>query len=88
MITQPTPTPAHLVNRDLKLELRYLPPGESERVRNVRVERLTGKRKHLYKVYGGVYSLDDVANIISGRAALPSLFEGLPLFDYLKGVTA
>lgn len=87
MITQPSPLPAHLVNRDLKIELRLLPPGESDRIRNMRVERLTGKRKHLYKVQSNVYSLDDVANVISGRVALPSLFEGLPLFDYLRGVT-
>lgn len=86
MITQPQPLPPHLVNRDLKRELRYLCPGNKQTFSAVEVKRLTGTKSHLYRINNTVVSLDDAAELISGRKPLPPLFEGLPMFDYLKAV--
>lgn len=80
MITQPQPIPPHLVNRDLKRELRFICPGITDKLRGVRVQRLTGTKSHLYRINNTVVSLDDAAELISGLRPLPSQLDGLPMF--------
>ena len=71
MITSNQPVPYWLVNRDLKRELRLLPPGYEDTVRNTPVKRLTGKRSHMYSIYGFAVDLDCAADVIAGYTPMP-----------------
>lgn len=72
MITQQQPIAAHLRNRDLKRELRLIPPGYHELINGVRVYRFDGEDTHRYAINGNEVTLDQTAAICSGSQPVPA----------------
>ncbi len=71
MISQQAPLPWYLVNRDLKRELRLVPPGYHEKIGKARVYRHCGEDMHEYYINGNRVTLDEAADICSGRKSMP-----------------
>ena len=66
-------TPAHLINRDLKRELRFICPGTHDLVRGIRVVHMDGEQSHLYAINGYTMDIECAADVISGYTPMPPL---------------